>query len=313
MTDFTHRIRIAFTLCLTIMSIALSGMAVAANGNGKVKEAQPKGKAIGLVNRVNGTTIDYDSLETEEESEEEGEEDEDLEDDESGPGPGKGRSRNNGQGNASDGLMARIYTNQDIIYTGDLLEVGVHFARGAGLINDGLADAYLVIFAPPQPAEEGQNPPVTPEPIVVPLNQEVQAIAEAEEASPEENPEAGSSIDQSALNEGEEEEDEQDDEEDDKGKRRKLFEVPAVDISEIPAGTYQLGLILTVPGGDPLSLDDWFNGLLGLAHIRGLTITDEALPADADGDGMMDCEADIEGMTCEEDDNPEGKEELEAP
>lgn len=34
MTDFTHRIRIAFTLCLTIMSIALSGMAVAANGNG---------------------------------------------------------------------------------------------------------------------------------------------------------------------------------------------------------------------------------------------------------------------------------------
>ncbi|MCB1669690.1 MAG: hypothetical protein R3F41_10950 [Gammaproteobacteria bacterium] len=47
-------------------------------------------------------------------------------------------------------------------------------------------------------------------------------------------------------------------------------------------------------------MNDWFNGLMGLVHIRGLTISAEALPADADGDGMMNCEPEVEGMTCDE-------------
>ena len=207
------------------------------------QNAKPQGKAIGLVNRLNGGTIGF------------------------GNGNGNGNGNNNGQGNASDGLKARIVTNQDIVYSGELLEVGVHFARGAHVITDGLADAYLVIIAPPGP-EEGTGAPVAkPVPVVVPLNQELTDIADTEDGNPA---------------------------------NRKLFEVPAVDTTEIPAGTYQLALILTSPGGDPLILDQWFNGFLGLLHIRGLTLSDEAVPADADGDGMMDCDADIDGMTCDD-------------
>ncbi|MEZ5489517.1 MAG: hypothetical protein R3F50_04255 [Gammaproteobacteria bacterium] len=70
-----------------------------------------------------------------------------------------------------------------------------------------------------------------------------------------------------------------------------------------PPGTYQPGLILTVPGGDPLGLGTWLNGLLGLVHIKELTLSAEALPADADGDGMMDCDAEYEGLTCEEEED----------
>jgi hypothetical protein len=69
---------------------------------------------------------------------------------------------------------------------------------------------------------------------------------------------------------------------------QKLFEMESVDVSTLPAGTYQLGLILTNPGGDPLNINDWFKGLLGLIDIVGLTISDEALSIDSDGDGEVD-------------------------
>lgn len=76
----------------------------------------------------------------------------------------------------------------------------------------------------------------------------------------------------------------------------KLFEVAEVDISTLPAGQYQLGLILTIPGGDPLNISEWHDGLLGMIDVKGLTISDEALTEDEDGDGHFDDDADGDGF-----------------
>lgn len=76
----------------------------------------------------------------------------------------------------------------------------------------------------------------------------------------------------------------------------KLFEVGAVDISTLPAGWYQLGLILTNSGGDPLAVTDWYRGLRGLQHIVGIVVTDEAVDYDKDGDGEVDDDSDGDGF-----------------
>lgn len=78
---------------------------------------------------------------------------------------------------------------------------------------------------------------------------------------------------------------------------RKLFELEAVDISALPAGQYQLGLVLTQPDGDPLVVSDWHNGLLGLIDIVGIRVTDEAQEDDEDGDGMVDDDDDGDGFS----------------
>lgn len=320
MTILINKFSRLLTLAAAVLCVAASGAALASNGNGNgnANGGQSKGKAIGLVNRLNGNTIDYSSLEAGDI--EEGEES----DDDSTPAPGnsankgkKGSGNNIGQGNASDGLKARIYTNKDIIYSGESLEIGIHFARGAELVYDGIADAFLVIFPPPapieptpvetgteEPAPAGEESPdaggATMTPIILPLNQEVAEIVEAGDSTEEETTSEETSGEETPTETAALEPEVEEEEDDDDGKRRKLFEVSLVDTSEIPAGTYQLGLILTVPDGNPLDVGTWYNGLLGLVHFRGLTVTAEALPADADGDGMMDCEDDIEGITCAE-------------
>lgn len=78
---------------------------------------------------------------------------------------------------------------------------------------------------------------------------------------------------------------------------RRLFELEAVDISALPPGQYQLGLVLTEPDGDPLAVADWHNGLLGLIDIVGIRITDEAQDDDEDGDGMVDDDDDGDGFS----------------
>ena len=83
----------------------------------------------------------------------------------------------------------------------------------------------------------------------------------------------------------------------------KLFAVDAVDVGSLPAGTYQIGLILTNPGGDPLVINDWYRGLLGLVNVVGLTITDEAAEFDTDGDGEVDDDADSDGFSDDSDNN----------
>lgn len=176
---------------------------------------------------------------------------------------------NIGNGNASNGIKGRIMTNRDIIYTGEALEIGLHFPRGVELIRNGDVDAWVVIFTPgtvpaePQEGEEGEEvvEETANDPVVLPVSE----LADT--------------------------------------RFKQLFAVSEVDTPTIPAGTYQIGLILTMPGGDPLVLNDWHNGLLGLIHVVGLTISDEAVASDADGDGEMDCDEDVEGLTCEDDEN----------
>ena len=93
---------------------------------------------------------------------------------------------------------------------------------------------------------------------------------------------------------------------------RKLFTVDSVDIGELPEGVYQLGLVITVPGGDPLDLNDWYNGLKGLITVRGLTVSGMPLELDVDGDGELECDLNEDGLidgddeiACEEGEGPE--------
>lgn len=85
-------------------------------------------------------------------------------------------------------------------------------------------------------------------------------------------------------------------------RRNRLFRIDAVDLSTLPAGWYQLGLVLTEPGGDPRDVDDWHNGLRGLLHVVGIVVTDEAVSYDQDGDGMVDDDIDGDGFSDADDD-----------
>ncbi len=179
---------------------------------------------------------------------------------------GFGKSQNIGVGNASDGIMGRILTDRSIFYTGDPLSIRVKFPRGAELITSGDADAYVVIFAPIPAATDDSSEESSDESSAGTGDVLSDAIVlqVSSEASPNETT---------------------------------LFSVDAVDVSELPAGTYQLGLILTNPGGDPLTINDWYGGLLGLEHVRGLTVASAAVDFDADGDGEVDDDTNGDGFS----------------
>lgn len=153
-----------------------------------------------------------------------------------------GKNKNLGHGNASDGIKAIIQANRQIFYSGDLLEIGVRFPRGAELIQSGEVDAWLVIFDP-------------------------QAVITAAPISTEASP-----------------------------KTRNLFRIDEVDVELLPEGVYQMGVVLTIPGGDPLNVADWYNGLLGLQAVRGLTVSETLLEIDDDGDGMVDDDSSGDGF-----------------
>lgn len=153
--------------------------------------------------------------------------------------PGKsehtpGQNKNLGHRNASDGVKAMIKANRDIFYSGDLLDIGVKFPRGAELIQSGEADAYLMIFYP---------------------DTTLQAVPISQDASED---------------------------------TKKLFRIEEVDVDFLPEGVYQMGVILTVPDGDPLNISDWYNGMLGMLTVRGLTVSEGSLDVDEDGDGFVD-------------------------
>lgn len=88
---------------------------------------------------------------------------------------------------------------------------------------------------------------------------------------------------------------------------RKFFSIDIDNAGTLPLGQYQVGLVVTVPGGDPLSIKDWYNGFRGLLDMEGLYISDKSLPEDADGDGECDADADGDGF-CEDQttDNDDG-------
>lgn len=179
-----------------------------------------------------------------------------------------GRNKNIGVGNASDGVKARVMTQKRIFYSGDPLAISVRFFRGAELVSTGQVDASIVIFSPIVPTNEEADPAEEGTVVGGLSNAIVVPIA----------------VDTSADT-------------------YKLFEISEVDISTLPAGTYQLGLILTKPEGDPLLLDDWYRGLLGLVDVVGLTIADQAMDFDDDGDGQVDDDTDGDGFSDDDDDD----------
>lgn len=194
-------------------------------------------------------------------------------------GNGKGKNKNVGVGNASDGIAGSIITSKDIFYTGNPLDISLRFARGAELITDGEVDAYVVVFPPAAPVEEEEEP--------VEVEEETDTDATEDEAEPVSETNALSDpvvLPVSNIASAD---------------SAKLFEIEAVDVSTLPAGTYQLGLILTNPGGDPLMISDWYRGLLGLIDIVGLTVSDEAVDFDQDGDGEVDDDEDGDGFSDE--------------
>lgn len=69
---------------------------------------------------------------------------------------------------------------------------------------------------------------------------------------------------------------------------------------ELPEGNYQVAIILTVPGGDPLELTEWYDGFQGLVAVSRIRIAGEGDQEDLDGDGTVDGDEDGDGYTDEE-------------
>ena len=174
-----------------------------------------------------------------------------------------GKNKNVGVGNASDGIMGSVITDKRIYYSGDALDIYLRFARGSELIVGGSVDAYVVIFSPAENGNDEVDPALNNDPLTDAIVLPVSSDASSE--------------------------------------NHKLFAMDAVNVESLPAGTYQLGLILTNPDGDPLNINDWHNGLLGLINIVGLTITDEAVDFDQDGDGQVDDDDDGDGFSDSDD------------
>jgi hypothetical protein len=69
---------------------------------------------------------------------------------------------------------------------------------------------------------------------------------------------------------------------------RNLLTIDWKDLSTLPAGDYQMGLILTKQGGDPADLAQWYGGFSGLVSVTRLKITTGLDEEDQDGDGEPD-------------------------
>ena len=80
---------------------------------------------------------------------------------------------------------------------------------------------------------------------------------------------------------------------------RKFFSLDIENAETLPLGQYQLGLVVTIPGGDPMDIKDWYNGFRGLLDMEGIYISDQPLPEDVDADGECDADADGDGF-CED-------------
>jgi hypothetical protein len=71
-----------------------------------------------------------------------------------------------------------------------------------------------------------------------------------------------------------------------------------IDTSAIPAGVYQLALVLVKTGGDASQIGDWYEGFGALVSVTRIKISAEATAdvEDADGDGMVDGDTSGDGF-----------------
>lgn len=83
---------------------------------------------------------------------------------------------------------------------------------------------------------------------------------------------------------------------------RRFVRIESVDIATLPEGQYQLGLVVTVPDGDPAALEDWYGGFRGLLDSEAVYIAAGPVDTDDDADGEHDEDTDGDGIDGEEDD-----------
>jgi len=60
------------------------------------------------------------------------------------------------------------------------------------------------------------------------------------------------------------------------GRKERLFSIDPSELSGLPSGTYQMGLVLTVAGGDPTVLADWYDGFRSLISVTTVKIISTA-------------------------------------
>jgi len=88
-------------------------------------------------------------------------------------------------------------------------------------------------------------------------------------------------------------------------KPRQLAALPADVASTLPAGDYQMAMIVTKTGGDPLNLKDWYGGFKAMLGVKRLKIAATTTPdaedpnktgnvtGDTDSDGYPDTDPNI--------------------
>lgn len=84
---------------------------------------------------------------------------------------------------------------------------------------------------------------------------------------------------------------------------RKFFPIKSIDITTLPAGQYQLALVLTTPKGDPKLVSNWYSGFRALLDSEAIYISAASVSGDANKDGEWDDDADGDGIVGEEDDD----------
>ncbi len=95
-------------------------------------------------------------------------------------------------------------------------------------------------------------------------------------------------------------------------KPRQLVELPPESMATLPAGDYQMAMIVTKLGGDPLNLKDWYGGfkaMLGVKRVKVAATTSGdtedpnktgLVSGDKDGDGYADSDANVTPPTNED-------------
>ncbi len=82
---------------------------------------------------------------------------------------------------------------------------------------------------------------------------------------------------------------------------KRLFYIQDISTSVISAGTYQLALIMTVPGGNPQLVSNWYNGIGGLLDNDAITYSQTPVARDTNRDGEWDDDYDRDGFYGDDD------------
>jgi len=77
-------------------------------------------------------------------------------------------------------------------------------------------------------------------------------------------------------------------------------------LNSMEPGDYHFAIILTVPGGNPADLGDWYDAFDGLVATSRIRLADEPTDEDMDGDGEFDDDDDEDGFEDDDDDGEDG-------